>query len=217
MRVRDFAAELISEMAEGLDWLVYKYECTAKSSGSITFELEIGEDDEDDEVECRYKILDYSGHLVTLNNPLGNIEIDLHRAGSVIEIREWFEDIEKSYEHPFGDLEGALTGFNYPFSGGHTHSIVTTETHSHGWATSPDGIIWDDSTAGTTISPVSVTTPVITVSTVDTTVPNSGGSLTVGLGSGLDELSTGAPNNNNIFQFNPTYGSLSFTNMPCGP
>lgn len=113
MKVRDFAAELISEVADEFGYLVFKYECHSPSNGTIVFELE-EEDDSLEEIDRiitkKYKILDYSGHDVTLTTPTGNKTIDLHMPESIDHIREWFENSEESFDTPNGF--GIFGGYN---------------------------------------------------------------------------------------------------------
>jgi hypothetical protein len=203
MKVRDFAAELISEIADEFGWLVFKYECSSPSCGNIVFELEIGED-EDDEAR-RYKILDYSGYEVNLMNPAERTTIDLHEPESVDDIRDWFDNLEESFDSPFGF--GIFGGYNtWPSYGQQaipSGQIQITPQPAPQWDPAFTPAMPYDTGTYHTGGFVSITT---TAGTTKRVSPYSG-QLTVG---GTQNLqATNKIPNQNIFSFNPSFGSLS--------
>lgn len=101
MRAKDFAAELISEIAEDLGFLVYKYECYSPTNGRIVFEKSLEPLNEGESQSNYYKIISYSGHTVTLMAPLYKQDVDLHKSESVEIIRTYFDDSEHRFDSPF--------------------------------------------------------------------------------------------------------------------
>lgn len=181
MRVRDLAAELISEIADELGYLVYKYECSMPSCGNIVFEKETeseAEEDEDTFISVkRYKILDYQEHQVFLWGILNSKQIDLHDPDSVEDIREWFEDLEDAHISPYGYGITGITGIQgptgvwpsqqpvqiqqpiqpQPYSG--TTITITDQTIPYppsitggGVGWSPNPTVWCGTTVGSTIN-----------------------------------------------------------------
>lgn len=116
MKVKDFAAELIGEIADECGYLVYKYECSSPSCGSVVFEITL-EAPEDAEPVRRYKMLNYAGYEVTLVGPMASDTIDLHKAESVDFIRDFFKDEETWFETPFA--------FGYNSNFGFTHTTIS--------------------------------------------------------------------------------------------
>lgn len=134
MRVKDFAAELISEIAEELGFLVYKYECHSPTNGRIVFERSLEPQSEDDPGVNHYKIISYSGYTVTLMAPLYKQEIDLHEPESVEIIKTYFDNLEHHFDSPFAmDYDFAslphlsTTSTNHPWihAGGHGTTSIS--------------------------------------------------------------------------------------------
>lgn len=205
MKVRDFAAELISEIADEFGWLVFKYECSSPSCGNIVFELEDGEDDE----VKRYKILDYSGYEVNLLNPIERTVIDLHEPESVDDIRDWFDNLEESFDSPFGF--GIFGGYSTWPSYGQQQAIPSQQIQitpqpqpAPQWDPAFTPVIPYDSGIYTTGGFVQITT---TTGTTKRVSPYSG-QLTVSNGTQSLQATNKTPNHN-IFNFNPNFGSLS--------
>jgi hypothetical protein len=150
MRVKDFAAEIIGEIADDSNFVVYSYNCTGKGAGMITFELEVEEDSEESK---SYKIIHYYGHNVTLTGPNFWSEVlDLHDPKSVEEIQSFFENDELLFDNPQGhDFDSNMhhhTITNAPPAHTHTISpyIYTSGGTTTTLTTSPGFFISDSST-----------------------------------------------------------------------
>lgn len=92
MRVQDLTAELLSEIADELDFIVSQYE-----SGKITFVLDENSSYYDQD-NVKLKIVSYDDDKVFLWSKLGVEEINLHDPESIEKIKDWFEDPERYYD-----------------------------------------------------------------------------------------------------------------------
>jgi hypothetical protein len=180
MKARDFAAELISDIAEEYGYVVYKYECIGPGHASLVYEL--NDDDDDDSID-KYKLLFYSDHSVTLLSLSGNKVIDLHNPDSVDEIDAWFNDLEEAFDNPNG---------SDPYFGGFPINNPVWNSSNPAW---------------------------IVPSTTITTTPPMHHSSGPGWSSGSFTSTNSTFTTNtlkvtqNIFNFNPSFGSLSFGSL----
>ena len=93
MKVQDLTAELLSEIANELDFIVSQYE-----SGKITFILDENSINYDPDSEPKFKVISYDGNKVYLWATLESEEIDLHDPKSIEKIKEWFENPNQYWE-----------------------------------------------------------------------------------------------------------------------
>jgi hypothetical protein len=147
MRVKDLAAELISEIAEEHEYYVFRFEKVSPGCGFIVYETTFIDDESgSDEDITKYKVLSYEGPIVKFQSPGDPIshqgpyvyasnttnpvqndhEIDLHDPDSVQEIEAFFKDLKSTFDNAFG--LGMPTNMFVGYSqvigqSGHSHSL----------------------------------------------------------------------------------------------
>lgn len=155
MRARDLTANLLSEIAEELGFVVSGYNTMTPGSGNITFMNDTDDEEDWDEAieKTVYKILDYNKEQVFLRHPtLGQLEaVDLHKPESLDLIREWFEDEEAVFNDPYGTTTFTHTINQPPYT--NTPYVTMAPVYGSGGTsisigTSGNSLIWDDSTSG---------------------------------------------------------------------
>lgn len=139
MKVNNFVAEMVGEIAEEFDFLVYKYNSDGEST-SITFERT-----KEDQTKV-YRYLNYIRGMLHLHHPNndGITEVNLHDPQSIDTIKNYFENSKYDFDNPY------IFNFDPNFL---NPILPTTTTYpkivNHPYQTSTIPTIWIDDTSTT--------------------------------------------------------------------